>query len=241
VEKFNNRLKTLRQERELSQAEVASKFNVTKGAVGLWESGKRSPSISVLQQMANFYGVTLEYLTGSADNRIYTADESGENINLSADEIELLRLYDMLERVGKEIVINVIKEMIEKMTPKVGSVEIEYHIDKNNGSLQLRLDFYMENRITEKSEKGFFLFGRVNEPTKNKEVLIDFSISQEILNNFLPAFMEQAEKTLKAFRSREDGIIKLEAIIIEQLRIALNGNEKEYLLSEDKNINFKWA
>ena len=56
-------LTALRKERGLTQLALAEKFNYTDKSVSKWEKGESLPSIEVLKQLADFYGVTLDYLT----------------------------------------------------------------------------------------------------------------------------------------------------------------------------------
>ena len=37
-------------------------FNVTKNAVYSWEVGKSQPSIEIIKQLAQYFGVTIDYL-----------------------------------------------------------------------------------------------------------------------------------------------------------------------------------
>ena len=52
----------LRREREVTQAELAEFLNYTDKAVSKWERGESIPDIAVLKQIADFFGVTLDYL-----------------------------------------------------------------------------------------------------------------------------------------------------------------------------------
>ena len=45
---FSNRLKELRQEKGLIQERFAQELNVSKGAVAMWETGKRIPDSEML-------------------------------------------------------------------------------------------------------------------------------------------------------------------------------------------------
>lgn len=56
-------LSALRKEKGLTQLSLAEKFNYTDKSVSKWEKGESLPSIEVLKQLADFYGVTLDYLT----------------------------------------------------------------------------------------------------------------------------------------------------------------------------------
>ncbi len=55
-------LVALRREKKFSQAELAEKFGYSDKAVSKWERGESLPDISILKQIADFYGVTVDYL-----------------------------------------------------------------------------------------------------------------------------------------------------------------------------------
>ncbi len=46
----------------LTQAELADKLNYTDKAVSKWERGESVPDLSVLKQIADFYGITIDTL-----------------------------------------------------------------------------------------------------------------------------------------------------------------------------------
>lgn len=65
---LGNRLKMLRQLRNLTQEQVASVIGVTAKAISSYESGLRQPSFDVLLSLASYYHVSTDYLLGvSAD------------------------------------------------------------------------------------------------------------------------------------------------------------------------------
>ncbi|MBQ7921912.1 MAG: helix-turn-helix transcriptional regulator [Clostridia bacterium] len=64
MNEFCQRLKTLRLSRNLTQSEVAAALNVTTQAVSKWESQICLPDIALLIPIADFYGVTVDYLLG---------------------------------------------------------------------------------------------------------------------------------------------------------------------------------
>lgn len=55
-------LANLRKREQLTQVELAEKFNYTDKSVSKWEHGETMPDIEILKQLADFYGVTLDYL-----------------------------------------------------------------------------------------------------------------------------------------------------------------------------------
>lgn len=63
-ETFGERLRTLRQERNIGQIELAKRLDVGKSIISLWEQDKCEPTLSKLIAMARFFGVTIDYLAG---------------------------------------------------------------------------------------------------------------------------------------------------------------------------------
>ncbi len=62
--RFGERLRDLRQEKNIGQVELATKIGVSKGIISLWEQGKREPTLSSLVAIADFFNVTIDYLIG---------------------------------------------------------------------------------------------------------------------------------------------------------------------------------
>ena len=67
--KLSERLLQLRREREVSQIELAETLNVSRQAVSRWETGQSTPSAEKLQFLAEFYGVTLDELFYSVEEK----------------------------------------------------------------------------------------------------------------------------------------------------------------------------
>lgn len=58
------RLQISRINSNLSRKQVAELINVSESLIGLYESGNRQPSLSVLIKLASLYKVTTDYLLG---------------------------------------------------------------------------------------------------------------------------------------------------------------------------------
>lgn len=56
-------LTDLRKKKKLTQGELAARFSYSDKAVSKWENGETLPAVDTLQELADFYGVTLDYLT----------------------------------------------------------------------------------------------------------------------------------------------------------------------------------
>ena len=63
------RLRLLRQERKMTQKQMAEMLNQTLRAYQYCESGHHVPEYSNLIALADFYDVSLDYLTGRSETR----------------------------------------------------------------------------------------------------------------------------------------------------------------------------
>ncbi len=66
---FAERLLLLRKEKNLNQEDVLEPFNLSVRTYRRYETGEREATISTLWKIADFYGVTLDYLVGRSDER----------------------------------------------------------------------------------------------------------------------------------------------------------------------------
>lgn len=65
---FPKRLKFLREQKGLTQEELASILNISRSALSLWEIGKREPNQETLRLFAEYFDVSVDYLLGRTDN-----------------------------------------------------------------------------------------------------------------------------------------------------------------------------
>ncbi|MBC2592861.1 helix-turn-helix transcriptional regulator [Ruficoccus amylovorans] len=70
-EEFKDRLKALRERRQLSQADVAERSGLMPAAISHFETGKRSPSFDNLRKIADALDVSVDYLLGRIDEEQY--------------------------------------------------------------------------------------------------------------------------------------------------------------------------
>ncbi len=64
---FKERLKELRLEKGVTQIQIAKIVNMSKMAISHWEKGNSEPSIDQLKILANYFDVSIDYLTGFLD------------------------------------------------------------------------------------------------------------------------------------------------------------------------------
>ena len=102
---FAERLKTLRKQVKLTQAQIAEKLDISQQAYASWERGAKKPTQENLVKIAQVLNVSVDYLVGNSD---YTEDK--------LDNVELLfrmnskGLTDEEKEIFKKELIEFMKE-----------------------------------------------------------------------------------------------------------------------------------
>lgn len=106
-----NRLKKLRQEKKLTQEELASEIGVSKITILRWENGERQIKPDKAQALADYFEVNLAYLLG------FTGSPADNLRDLLFHEIKASKEYRVL-RCGFENFIseNDVLNVIDKYT-----------------------------------------------------------------------------------------------------------------------------
>lgn len=63
--RFNETLRMLREQRGITQEDLAKYLNMTKHAISKYELGERTPDPEVVLKLANYFGVTTDFLLGN--------------------------------------------------------------------------------------------------------------------------------------------------------------------------------
>ena len=61
---FDKILKLLRNEKNMSQQELADALGISKSSINMYERGGRQPNFEVLEAIADFFNVDIDYLLG---------------------------------------------------------------------------------------------------------------------------------------------------------------------------------
>ena len=74
---LSKRITCLRENYGISQAQLAQKLYVSASTIGMYEQGRRTPSLEVLILLSEFFDVSLDYLiTGSEHRSHFTPSEN---------------------------------------------------------------------------------------------------------------------------------------------------------------------
>lgn len=69
MSKFGIKLKELRLEKGLNQEQLGKLFHVKKAAISKWENGNTSPDENTINNIADYFDVSIDYLYGRTNKR----------------------------------------------------------------------------------------------------------------------------------------------------------------------------
>lgn len=110
---FKDRFKALRLEKGLTQDEIAARFGLTKTAISAYERGVNEPRFEMLDTIADFFDVSIDYLRGSDTRRPYprmTPEEEDKlgadliNVDIDIEEYDLVKAYRRLDEYARRII-----------------------------------------------------------------------------------------------------------------------------------------
>lgn len=61
---MKNKIKELREQKGVSQSDLAKQLNISRQGISLYEQSKREPKLSTWEQLANFFQVSVPYIQG---------------------------------------------------------------------------------------------------------------------------------------------------------------------------------
>lgn len=95
------RISELRKQAGMSQFQLAKVLDIATSTLGMYETGKREPSLKVMNRIANYFNVTTDYLLGrpeKKDDDTKTADIKDDDViftyeghQIPKEDLELIR------------------------------------------------------------------------------------------------------------------------------------------------------
>lgn len=91
---FGQKLKSLRKNKEKTQEEVANDLGMQRITYAQYEIDRREADYDTIKKIANYYGVTTDWLLGRSDSPVeYTVEEKQFLVDLSLSDEELFKKY----------------------------------------------------------------------------------------------------------------------------------------------------
>ena len=102
-----NRIKELREYKNLSQIEVANAINTSQRNISRWENEENEITCSFIIKLADYFDVSIDYLLGRENDYGVIENKSG----LNDSENLLLSLFRSLDKDDKNKVIGYIQAL----------------------------------------------------------------------------------------------------------------------------------
>lgn len=214
---FDEKLKMLRKENNLTQEELAEKLNVSRQAITKWESGDGTPDIENLKQISILFNTTIDELI--KEDKVVASEIKEQYSYIEELEIDHIKHFDI--HICKIYELNIKPNSEEKVKIELLSNEQEN----------------LENVFKVKFDN---LYNRLDIDIKEKEQIKDVSI-----NIYLPQkYIDEIELNSKIkelnisdldFRKLEyDGDLKYLNVKKSKGRIVLNTSKCDIEASYDK-------
>lgn len=161
IDRFAQRLKTLRKERGITQQQLADGVGISKGGLSYYENSGRTPDISILERFADFFGVTTDYLLGRTNAQTQKAKLqavcnytglSDKSVNLLADlkgtsPAQLRVINFLLEQAAEDM--DIVYDLDDDTDKYYGSIlnAVARYLNRYNG-----YDEYLMENISSSDE-----------------------------------------------------------------------------------------
>ncbi len=110
MEKFNERLRQLREEAGVSMKQLAQVIEVSNAAICKWENGLAEPKVTYLIKLSEFFECSVDYLVGKTDDfGISKPTAIFPSVKLSNKEKQLIKNYKELSPNLKALLHETIK------------------------------------------------------------------------------------------------------------------------------------
>ena len=106
-------IKTMRKAKKMTQKDLAIKLNKAESTIGLWEQGRRELDYDSLNEVANLFNVSVDYLLG----RSFVRDNTASN-ELDDFTFALYGEIKDLTDTEKEDILDMVKKMKEIIRKK---------------------------------------------------------------------------------------------------------------------------
>ena len=124
---FSETLKYLREERQITQKQLAYACNLSPQCICNLEQGTRNPTGSTIRTLAVYFGVSADYLLGLEDD--FGVKETEKSLRAydhheitDKQTVDLVKLYKALSDYNKAVVFCYVVRLIEESGLNVNSV-----------------------------------------------------------------------------------------------------------------------
>lgn len=144
-----NRIRVLRVSRGLKQADLAKEIKVSQGALSGYETGRYEPDIKTLKAIADFFGVSVDYLLGKDEKKpphakgvhipVYAAVAAGIPIEAIEDIVDYEEIDAALAATGDFFGLRIKGDSMEPKMSEGDVVIVRKQDDADTGDIVIVL------------------------------------------------------------------------------------------------------
>lgn len=105
---FGNILKKIRQDKNLTQEDLAKQLNISRSNIANYENDKNMPSVDILEKLSKIFDCSIDYLLGKSNIR------NPEKINIEDADIAFVSGMKGLNETNKMIIKNTLEALLAK-------------------------------------------------------------------------------------------------------------------------------
>lgn len=109
------RIQELREEKGLTQGNVAEAIGTSRTNIGRWEKGLNEPSYAFVVKLANFFDVSVDYLIGNDEERNQSPTPINTLSQLTDEERELLKFFRAIGKPARDAIFTTAKSFYEQL------------------------------------------------------------------------------------------------------------------------------
>ena len=132
--KISAYLKGLRQKSALTQQNVADRFGITPQAVSKWERGESMPDITLLPELAQMYGTSVEGILSAGEPQEITLEDLARTLNQFVGEGLFQKILDAYRKAADAREINFPGDIFMALNNGQKDILLEYVPEMDNCS-----------------------------------------------------------------------------------------------------------
>ena len=90
---MQNRIRDLREDMDMRQIDLAEKTGIDQRTISNYETGKTAPDAYALIKLADFFGVSIDYLVGRTQQDLFTKERKNQTIESIKKQLDELKAY----------------------------------------------------------------------------------------------------------------------------------------------------
>lgn len=110
-----NRIKLLREEKNMSQKELSIALGVSEGSISLYENEGRKPSYEILLKLSEIFECSIDYIVGKTDKKnIDSNDFDSDKIRIGLSSKDYTEITDIQKKQIEDFARFVLKDNEKK-------------------------------------------------------------------------------------------------------------------------------